>query len=430
LLLASVGFMLVVQSPAMRSRSRNHRPNVSDINLFATQELMRCPKGSPVLKTQSMSRSDYDAAYNSVSRLYGMLPTECTATFCPQADWTGCVLRVAGHDFMDFASGTGGSDGCLDMNDPDNKGLAECLYKGEFGLSVQQAYADHCTKISLADFLIIAAETVMSLTATSSIDFKSNFRYGRTTALSCSWARGRLPDAEDSCDAVERTFVDRMRLSWEESAALMGVHTLGRSEIHNSGYNGFWSDAKNNRRFNNNYFISLLNKGWRPERVNGNKNKNQWFRSDIGADEASLGKEMMLNTDLCLAFVGPRGSGQLNAGYEIDTGSNCCAWRMASNGQPIFNPGNNYYEYGKPHCGNDDPFTDINFGFGEQRFDCGCTTPFSVSDCGDPFDLWGPAFEAVKEFSMNEKQWLKVFLVAWRKSTGNGHSNLKPLSRR
>ena len=44
------------------------------------------------------------------------------------------MVRLAGHDFMDFrlgpkgmADSTGGSDGCVNFNDPDNKGLAECI---------------------------------------------------------------------------------------------------------------------------------------------------------------------------------------------------------------------------------------------------------------------------------------------------------------
>jgi len=82
----------------------------------------------------------------------------------------------------------------------------------------------------------------------------------------------------------------------------MGVHTIGRAEIKHSGYNGFWSDAKNSRLFNNNYYFSILNKGWMPEAVDGNVKKNQWFRSDLGRNDAELGKEMMLNSDLCLAF--------------------------------------------------------------------------------------------------------------------------------
>lgn len=42
-----------------------------------------------------------------------------------------CILRLAGHDFMDFRDNngalTGGSDGCVNFNDADNAGLQACL---------------------------------------------------------------------------------------------------------------------------------------------------------------------------------------------------------------------------------------------------------------------------------------------------------------
>ena len=129
---------------------------------------------------------------------------------------------------------------------------------------------------------------------------RSQFKFGRTTATTCDFAHGRLPNPENSCSAVKETFVDSMGLTWAQAAALMGVHTLGRAQVSNSGYNGWWSSALMSRKFNNDYFVSILAKGWSPEAsVAGNPAKNQWKRADSGADEAALGKEMMLNTDLC-----------------------------------------------------------------------------------------------------------------------------------
>merc|ERR1712176_1646210 len=69
----------------------------------------------------------------------------------------------------------------------------------------------------------------------------------------------------------------------------MGVHSLGRAQTRFSGYSGWWSDALNSRRFNNNYYISMVTKGWMPERslsdIHGvpQVDKNQWQRSDDGA---------------------------------------------------------------------------------------------------------------------------------------------------
>lgn len=47
--------------------------------------------------------------------------------------FVGCIVRFAGHDFMDFRvnSTEGGSDGCMNLVNPDNAGLANCVR--EFG---------------------------------------------------------------------------------------------------------------------------------------------------------------------------------------------------------------------------------------------------------------------------------------------------------
>mmetsp|Transcript_45869 Transcript_45869/g.91010 ORF Transcript_45869/g.91010 Transcript_45869/m.91010 type:complete len:439 (-) Transcript_45869:228-1544(-) len=392
-----------------------------------SEQAMICVSGPPAITTKSMTFADYDHAQESISTSYKSLPKDCNATYCPQADWSGCVLRVAGHDFMDFTGTSGGADGCLDMHDPDNLGLHACLYEGEFGVSLLDSYQEFCTRISLADFIVIAAEVVMNLTRCNAlqvipgglpVDFRSRFKYGRTTSLTCPWSRGRLPNPESGCSAVRATFVEAMGLNWAQSAALMGVHTLGRASLANSGYEGWWSDAESSRRFNNNYFWSILNKGWMPEVVAENYNKNQWVRSDVGRDINVHGKEMMLNTDLCLAF-----SADLDGHEELNAGRHrCCAWRFASDIDI-----SDYTNFGTDgdFCGSNQTDTELQ-DFLSQRAQC-CGT-IDVEDCGNTFDLRGPAYQAVKLFSLEEEAWLHTFMVAWQIATLNGYPNLTHLS--
>lgn len=384
---------------------------------------MTCSTGTAVLTTVSMTSRDYDRVQASIQNLYDQLPGRCTATDCPQADWTGCVLRVAGHDFMDFTGSVGGSDGCLDLHDPDNLGLHQCLYQGEFGVPLHNAYEEHCTEVSLADFLVIAAEKVMQITRQnvpggSAIDFKTGFRYGRTTAQQCAWSTHNLPNPDNSCSAVETTFVNRMGLSWTQSAALMGVHSLGRARPEFSGFDGWWSDAENSRRFNNNYFVSILAKGWMPETV-ASTGRTQWRRSDVGEDAATLGKEMMLNTDMCLAYTTDI-AGEVELKAES---SNCCAWidpREVRAGYTTY--------LGGVFCGD----TDIPGGAGGPQRDK-CCVPLPdfrgrVEDCGSARRGAGPAYDAVKAFANSEEAWLRAFIPAWRIATTNGFSALRTLS--
>jgi len=171
------------------------------------------------------------------------------------------LVRTAGHDFMDFrvnavdGSTLGGSDGCINFKDADNTGLAQCLYDAK----MVSLYEGFCTLVSLADFLVIAAEAVMGRTATGysssnpyasgsyAATLKSNFKYGRTTANTCSWNVGLMPNPEDSCDGLETIFVNNIykehATPWKMVAAINGAHTLGSAKVANSGYDGFWSET-------------------------------------------------------------------------------------------------------------------------------------------------------------------------------------------
>eukprot|EP00927_Polykrikos_kofoidii_P038076 TRINITY_DN3234_c0_g1_i1.p1 TRINITY_DN3234_c0_g1~~TRINITY_DN3234_c0_g1_i1.p1 ORF type:complete len:493 (-),score=75.59 TRINITY_DN3234_c0_g1_i1:130-1572(-) len=388
-------------------------------------EIMDCPAGA-VLTTPTMTFAMYDTVAASVAASLVGIPSQCTAVSCPQADWAGCVLRMAGHDFMDFANGEGGSDACTDIAESDNAGLQACLLDGEHGASLHSTYQLYCTQVSLADFLVIAAESVMTVTrsfwtmsnpSAPTIDFRSGFKFGRTTATACPFAEGRLPNPENGCSAVETTFLNGMGLDWTRATALMGVHTLGRARIANSGYDGWWSDPEHSRMFNNNYYVVMLAKGWIPERaINGNSAKNQWERSDVGRDSSTAGHEMMLDTDLCLAYDGPnaRGGQPLKASTQ-----NCCAWAGLAEIPRVV--ANNKGDY----CGVTN--TNPRGGAGAQRTQC-CGRGFGPQqDCGDFRKPGGVAYDTVKLYAEDEVAWIRDFLQAWRHATENGFQ-LTPLS--
>merc|ERR1719230_2352965 len=89
------------------------------------------------------------------------------------------------------------------------------------------------------------------------LDFRSTFQFGRTSQATCDWNL-HLPNPEFSCDAVEENFIKNLGLNWNESAALMGVHTLGRASKANSGYEGWWNEGPAGRAFNNSYYVAML----------------------------------------------------------------------------------------------------------------------------------------------------------------------------
>lgn len=118
-----------------------------------------------------------------------------------------------------------------------------------------------------------------------------------------------LPNPERGCAAIQDTFITNMGLDWGLSAALMGVHTLGKAQKKNSGYHGRWGDTENSRLFNNNYYKSLVSQAWAPKKaVGGNPNKNQWapvnkrFKDEVRGESSQ--SVMMLDTDMCFTMQG------------------------------------------------------------------------------------------------------------------------------
>jgi hypothetical protein len=284
-------------------------------NQFSPSGILTCPQPA-ALTTQCMSGADYDFITQQVQNIH-----QGFTAGTDQADFAGCIVRMTGHDLMDFRRGApagenGGADGCIDFQDGDNAGLQSCLQllQPAYDAAFPSNGLLTCQKVSLADFLVVAAEAIMEITraTTAPIGFKDNFRFGRTTSQTCSWAHGRLPNPENGCrdaplpnggESVKTSFVDSLELSWPQAATLMGTHTLGRAASVNSGYDGWWSDPTNQGVFNNDYYKSLIGKGW--EKVTTSVGsagavKTQW--NWIGKDSQTFGGTpvMMLTSDMCL----------------------------------------------------------------------------------------------------------------------------------
>jgi hypothetical protein len=442
-------------------------------------DLVNCTSGdgeliSPVLKTQEMTLADYDEVVKAINDSYVNLVQDCNFTDCMQATWAGCVVNLAAHDFMDFRSDqsqgdgqyvpSGGSDGCISLTDAGNEGLIDCfngttvleqMMSGDVaektvlpGL-VQIYNKEFCSRISLADFVVIAAEAVINITRQpvlnseknpyiirKPIDFRSQFKFGRTTATSCDDSIGFMPNPQKGCDAVNASLVSNLGLTWNQSAALMGAR------IFDGRYAGYGSAS---RLFNNDYYVSLVTKGWAP--VHGladDPDKTQWLRTDLGAD-IDAGLEGRLDSDMCLYHymfddlvydeeLYP--DSKLNAkAAEVQ---NCkCAWTRVSDFLEAIEKYN-----GGEFCGSKTYYPvleDLGFGavghmgqptqntlqFAKQRASCCGIRPPDQQlplmepsiDCGLPSKPLGKAAAAIKIFANSEEAWIDSFVEAWGVAT-------------
>jgi hypothetical protein len=453
----------------------------------------------PVCKTIAAATPTEQAEHAeqvSAEQVYQQVVTDVWAYFeglgdtASQQDYTGCLLRTAGHDFMDFrwtsdGKATGGSDGCINFEDPDNTGIPQCLALFE----VAALYKNWCDKVSLGDFLVIIAEAVMARTATSyqadsfesgtlAHTFMSKFEFGRPTVASCAEHVGLMPNPEEGCADLKRVFVDHIYLnsdkdvSWKHTAAISGAHTIGKTNLENSGYNGSWTT--NPAVFDNAYYKRILDQGWIPQwNVNGNSGKNQWIVSDLGRDKPEVKQQMMLNSDLCLLFDNSRDSVNCdeliladNAFLSLGPGRTtnvvyqycnnirgkgrfvnakermCCtwtrpdkmfdtdAWHTADPSDPLAGGNPKLYidGVGGTHCGyNFTHLSDIGSVGDVLRGQCcdgiltmdGYENHVNRIDCDYPGNTEGPAWNHVYGFAYNETYWLESYSDAWNVATTN-----------
>lgn len=227
------------------------------------------------------------------------------------------------------AAQAGGSDGCVNFADPDNKGLTSCL--NSFGIPA--VYDKVKAKVSLADFFIIAAEVAAARASNSykatdpwadgtlAAKFRDGFKFGRATVTDCPWNTGRMPNPEHSClgddaagekNSLKHVFIDHVYKgradAWAMVAAISGAHTVGRANMGNSGYDGHWARASMTGKFDNDYYRSIIIDGWGPEEVEdppgSDKKTGKWqwriTNRKFRADPAH--PVMMLNSDMCMAY--------------------------------------------------------------------------------------------------------------------------------
>ena len=91
-------------------------------DILYPSQLFTCSSGTMAQTTTNFSRAMYMDVAQAVIDEYEKLVEVVRDNFNPRATFTGCMIRAAGHDFMDYrvGAGRGGSDGCINFEDADN----------------------------------------------------------------------------------------------------------------------------------------------------------------------------------------------------------------------------------------------------------------------------------------------------------------------
>lgn len=192
------------------------------------------------------------------------------------------VVRLAFH----FCVGDGGCDGCINMDVPDNAGL-------ELSVNYLDARSDAWLEagLSKADLYALASMVAanMALGNNGWDSDLSNFEIGRTD---CS-DPDSFEEFPDAHHAPFQFFEDNFGFNADETTILFGAHTLGRAQLGNSGFNGFWTN--NQLELGNEFFERIEDDPWDQEAV-GNGNF-QWDQNNRFALDADMFLVRNLNPD-------------------------------------------------------------------------------------------------------------------------------------
>ena len=208
-----------------------------------------------------------------------------------RGDVIGGLVRLSFHDAGTWSQSelNGGPDGCILLTEPDNGGIAEII------AGIEDLYIEWSDRISRADFWALAANAAIIEATPAGAIADVPFRWGRVDAASCEFDQGRLPDSEQGYNHVMDWAVDQLGLTMRDVVALMGAHTLGRTDPANSGYDGPW--VNDEAVFDNRYYDDMINDPWDQE-------QNDFRNLGIGrvTHQWNRGGRMMLNTDMALGF--------------------------------------------------------------------------------------------------------------------------------
>ena len=218
---------------------------------------------------------------------------------------------------LGFQDCIGGCDGCVDLTNPDNKGLDVPIN----ALANIVANHDGITPLTRADIWTIAAITGANW-ANPENQFFVEFKYfDRTNCenrgtpclgqygqdVGCSATRGPhrdIPSANLDTEDLLDFFSNEFGFTDQQAIAIMGAHTIGVASQSNSGYKGPIGWTPNNDVLDNSYYRHITSAtgniddalNWRQKRIsnnNGFPDRYQWEReTNVGPDY------MMLNADI------------------------------------------------------------------------------------------------------------------------------------
>ena len=237
-------------------------------------------------------------------------------------------LRLAFHDCV------GGCDGCVDMNDPENRGLE--LPVAALEAALEPLTLAHLTRADAWSLAALVAADASQSTSPSAGAGPLDFRFDYVGRENCedncetcgprAGPRGRgFPDANLHTAELLRFFEEEFGFDARRTVAIMGAHSIGSLSREHSGFHGPRGWAMSNTKLMNDYHRMLVNtrdgtpfggRNWTLAAVDGS-DRRQWEHiSTTGPCRALEGgvclpARVMIDADMALVrdlSAEPRGA--------------------------------------------------------------------------------------------------------------------------
>ena len=216
----------------------------------------------------------------------------------PQQDQIAKAVRLTFHDCVS------GCNGCVDNENPDNKGL-NCIQA-----NAARIYRKYRKSTFWNNYKLSRAD-IYALFGYRAIYVSSNFP--GLTLPTCEFKIGRkdctgpqdnkeiFANSIGNWNSISNFYKTEFKFNTQEIVAIMGAHSLGRTWPDNSGFRGPWV-AFNNKVFSNTYYQNMLDKDGKLNYKSVVLDKKQQWSSqgDKDARKPMRDVRMMLNVDMCL----------------------------------------------------------------------------------------------------------------------------------
>ncbi len=236
-------------------------------------------------------------------------------------------LRLGFHDCV------GGCDGCVDMTNPDHRGLQEpidAIYPLVMKFEDRYSRADIWTMATLvsADLAVVDGRPH---------GYHFLMRYVGRTDCKGADAKGvggpdiAMPTNDLTTHELLAFFKDEFDMDIDETVAIMGAHAVAVAHRENVGFGNVdkedgWVYDAHEYELNSRYYDMLIGDDmtWEIELVhnkNGVPSRYQWHQEKGGEDE----RPIMTNTDMALARDL---SGYMNVDKDGNEGAVSCAYKV------------------------------------------------------------------------------------------------------